>query len=545
MQADNIEQGRARRGRLQGRFEPTVFGAVRRYPLMVVVIAALGAAAAVGYTFVEPPLYRAQATVTVPPTTQAQGDARNQYFDSQVLLLRSPEVAERAARIADSALNENVLDPGDFAGAEKSLEITPPEGAQPGSFGSTIVALTFTWRSARVAQVGLNAVLQAFDDARVAAIKGHADALVSGLEQAMHDSRTRGQLMDLVNQRTEVLADLQVDLANHPSFAWAAEPQFPVNGNTKRTGAIGLVVGAMLGTGLAYARAYRRRCLEDRHDPAAIYDAPLLGDIPTPGPNGMLAAVTSPHPLPMAAAPHSPAAEAFRFTAGSVERIRAAHGDRLAVAFVSAGNHDARSTIVANVALAVAESGTPVLAVDADTATGALTSLLLPGSPTADGFDQVISGRRPVRDCVESSPLNKDITVLRAGSPADRTTGSTYVKAVRRMISEAKESFELVLIDSPSFLQVADAAGLVDDSDAAIVVLGADEPVRDHLTMAERLDQIGSRVAGYIYHRTGRTPRYVRRLRGRLAAWVARRSGLPYVPSAPLFASRRRRSLRS
>src|SRR5215218_3736587 len=93
----------------QGRFEPTVFGAVRRYRTMVLVIAILIAAAAVGYASVEPEVYRAHATVTVPRSTLAQGEAGSQYFDSQVLLLQSQEVADRAARIANMTLNENVL----------------------------------------------------------------------------------------------------------------------------------------------------------------------------------------------------------------------------------------------------------------------------------------------------------------------------------------------------------------------------------------------------------------------------------------------------
>ena len=125
----------------------------------------LTAAGAVAYTVAEPELYRANATVTVPQTTQVQGEARSQYFDSQVLLLQSPEVADRASRIANAALNATVLTPQDFAGESKALEITPPQGAQPGAFGSGIVAISFTWPDARVAQVGTNAVLQAFDDA--------------------------------------------------------------------------------------------------------------------------------------------------------------------------------------------------------------------------------------------------------------------------------------------------------------------------------------------------------------------------------------------
>ncbi|MFC5264688.1 AAA family ATPase [Kribbella qitaiheensis] len=529
----------------QDRFQPTVFGAVRRYRLMVLVIALLMATGAVAYTVVEPELYRANATVTVPQTTQAQGEDRSQYFDSQVLLLKSPEVADRASRIANAALNANVLTPQDFAGESKALEITPPEGAQPGAFGSSIVAIAFTWPDARVAQVGTNAVLQAFDDARVAVITAQAEATVAGIERAIRDPRTRGQLMDLVNQRTQTLSNLEVDRANHPTFGSAVEPLVAVNGNAKRSGAIGLMVGTLLAAGLAYARASRRRCLEDRDDPAAIYDAPLIGEIPSSGPDGFLSAVGQAGPLPVAADPQSPAAEAFRFAAGSVERIRAARGDRLAVVFVSSESGGERSTVVANVALAVAESGTPVLVVDADSSEGVLTALLLPGSPQSDGFDQVIAGQRPVRDCIETSPLNENVTVLRAGRMSgERTTGTAYAKAVKEIIAEAKLSFDLVLIDSPPLLQVADATDLVDDSDATIVVLGAEESLQDHLTMVERLDQVESDVVGYVYRRASRGPLFVRRLRGRIATRVARRTGLPQVPSAPLYTYRRRNSLR-
>jgi Mrp family chromosome partitioning ATPase/capsular polysaccharide biosynthesis protein len=529
----------------QGRFQPTVFGAVRRYRFMVLVIAVLAAVGAVYYTVVKPELYQANATVTVPQTTQVQGEARSQYFDSQVLLLQSPEVADRASRIANAALNAPVLTPQDFVGESKALEITPPEGAQPGTFGSSIVAISFTWPDARVAQVGSNAVLQAFDDARVAAITAQAEATVAGIERAIRDPRTRGQLMDLVNQRTQTLSNLEVDRANHPTFGWAIEPQVPVNGNAKRAGAIGLMVGTLLGAGLAYARASRRRCLEDREDPAAIYDAPLIGEIPSQRPDGILSAVAPAGALPVTADPRSPAAEAFRFTAGSVERIRAARGNPLAVVFVSTDSGGDRSTVVANVALAVAESGTPVLAVDADSSEGVLTALLLPGSPQSDGFDQVIAGRRAVRDCIETSPLNKDVALLPSGPmSAERTTGTPYAKAVEEIITEAKLSFDLVLIDSPPLLRVADATDLVDDSDATIVVLGAEESLQDHLAMVERLDQVEADVIGYVYRRANRGPLFVRRLRGRIAARVARRTGLPDIPSAPLYTYRRRKSLR-
>jgi Mrp family chromosome partitioning ATPase len=511
------------------RFEPTVFGAVRRYWIMVAMIAVLVAAAAVGHSLLQQEVYRASATVTVPQSALADDKSREQYFDSQVLLLQSQEVADRAARIANVALNDNVLSIRDFAGEERSLQIIPPEGATPGAFGSSIVTVTFTWPSARVAQAGANAILQAFDDARVAAIAAQGAQEVAAIERAIRDARTTGQRTDLENQRTQTLVDLNLDLATHPTIAWAAEPRVPINANSKRAGAIGLVSGLVLGAALAYLRASRRRCFDDRLGPGAVYDAPLIGDIPPVTKRFRPAAADR---LPMAADPQSQAAEAFRFTAGSIERIRAARDQALAVVFVSANTGADRSTVVANIALAVAESGTPVLAVDADPAAAGLTGLLLPGSPPGHGFEQVIAGRRPVSDCIEPSPLNADVTVLRSGvARVRRTSDSAYSEAVDKLITEAKASFEVVLIDSPSPLTAAKAIDLIQDSDASVVVLTAGEPVQDHVRMVERLDQVESGLVGYVYRRTRRGPRFVRRLLER----TARRSGPANRPPGPQF----------
>ncbi|MGH3331941.1 MAG: AAA family ATPase, partial [Nocardioidaceae bacterium] len=191
------------------------------------------------------------------------------------------------------------------------------------------------------------------------------------------------------------------------------------------------------------------------------------------------------------------AAEAFRFAAGSIGRICAARGQRLSLAFVSAADAG-RSAVVANVALAIAESGTRVLAIDADA--GNLTTLLLPDTPVADGFEQVLSGQRAAADCVEPSPLHRGVSVLRSGRTTRAgVTSAAFSKAVEKVLAEAKASFDVVLIDSPALLRVAHASELVDASDGTIIVAGPHEPIQDHLDMVDRLDLIESEVVGYIY----------------------------------------------
>jgi Mrp family chromosome partitioning ATPase len=157
--------------------------------------------------------------------------------------------------------------------------------------------------------------------------------------------------------------------------------------------------------------------------------------------------------------------------------------------------------VIANMALAIAEGGTRVLVVDADAGDGSLTTRLLLGSTAEEGgLEQVLAEQRPLAACIHPSPLNDAVAVLGAGpAPHRRVTGAARAKAASALLATAKSSFDIVLIDSPGLLKVADAAELVSASDAAIIVLGPGELTRDHVETMDRLRLIGSDVVGYIY----------------------------------------------
>src|ERR1700761_2592045 len=108
--------------------EPTVFGAVRRYWILVLTVALLGALASVGYSLTTAKFYRSYASITLPMPVSLQGQQPDpaQYLDSQVLLLQSQAVAQRAAAIANGQLGSTELTAGDFSGAGSKLAINPP-----------------------------------------------------------------------------------------------------------------------------------------------------------------------------------------------------------------------------------------------------------------------------------------------------------------------------------------------------------------------------------------------------------------------------------
>ena len=487
------------------RFEPTVFGAVRRYRIMVLAFALAGLVAAVGYAHYAGKTYQAKAQVTVSAPPSQQGQDTGQYLDSQVLLMESPAVAQKAASIADATLPGNTLSARDFSPSSGSVSINPPQGAAVGGYGASIIGVTFAASSPTAAQTGANALLQAFNDVRSATIAAQFQNAIAGLDNAINQTTNTSQQAALQTQRTQQLVNEQIDLAQQPTVAWAVEPTSASSGSLKRTAFLGLVIGLVLGVAAAYVRASLRRGFVDRQDPAALYGVPLIGEIPPFGTEKMLRshAATTLGLLPMNADPQGAEAEAFRFAAGSVECIRAERGPRLSLVFVSPLTGVGKSMVIANLALAIAEGGTRVLVVDADTGDEDLTArLLLPGTPTGGGLEQVLAKQQPLANYIQPSPLNDAVAVLgSAPAPLRRVTGAARSTAASALLTAAKKSFDVVLIDSPPLLQAADATELVSAADAAIIVLSSNEPVRDHLEMVDRLKLIGADVVGYIYNR--------------------------------------------
>ncbi|HEX3964931.1 MAG TPA: AAA family ATPase [Trebonia sp.] len=492
--------------------EPTVVGAVRRYSIVVIALALAGLVAAIGYAHFSGRTYRAQASVTVAvPQTEVNQDPA-QYLDSQVVLMESPTVAQKAATLADATLHNKSLSASDFSVSNGPLSITPPVGAASGTFGSSIVQVAFTAPTADAAQVGVNSFLQAFTDERSAVMTAQFQSAIGGIDATIQETNSAAQRTALDDQRTQLLVNEQIDLSQTPTAAFALKPTSPASGNLARVGVIGLVIGFVIGVALAYALAFRRRGYIDRQDPAALYGVPLIGEIPEfDGESELRSNGKVARGLPVIADPDSVVTEAFRFAAGSLERIRAEKGRQLSLVFVSPLSGTGKSMVVANLALAIADGGTRVLAVDADAGDGDLTARLLPGIPATGGLEEVLSGERQMVDCIQPSPLNDAVSVLRAGPPPQhRLAGPARSTAASALLATAKSSFDIVLIDSPAFLQVAGATQLVGASDAAIIVLSSNELIRDHLEMVARLRSIGANIAGYIYNWAPMPPRLAR-----------------------------------
>lgn len=483
------------------RFEPTAFSAARRFWVTVLVTTLLVAAIAVGSTLITHDEFRATGRLAVPaPTTTPVNSG--QYLDKQVLLLESDDVAQRAVAITNGKLGRPALDTAAFSGDDATLSITPPSTSSSGTYGAGTITVSFVWPDAELAQVGVNAVLQAFSEARAAAIQAQGAETIAGIEAVIDDPRSKDQRADVKGQLTRALVDERVDLAQLPTIDWAVQPSIPINNNSKQMGGIGLFVGLLFGLGIAYARARLHPVFADRLDPAALYDIPLLGEVPGPAPRSRHAVR-----LPLAEASRTCAAEAFRLLGDTLNRTRSEPASRKSIAVLSPVGGPQTGQVVANLALALAEDAARrVLVVDADPA-GGLSNLLLPAQngvavSHGAGIVRLLPEDEIVIERAHSCPGNASVAVLRIYREEPGGAGRVaYSEAVDKLLASATNVYDIVLVACPALLRDATAPTLAAAADAAIVLVDARDLIMPHIRLKHQLGLINTDVLGYVFSR--------------------------------------------
>ncbi len=306
------------------------------------------------------------------------------------------------------------------------------------------------------------------------------------------------RLTALEARRDQLVIDAELAGGGVVLFSPARRAQQPGTGLVRWIG-LGTIAGLLAGTGGAYFLALRRRRITERTEPEALLDAPLLAEIPDFG--------TERSPLPVADAPGSAAAEAFRFAAAAVELPNRGPGDPLGpaamLAVASASVGDGKSTVAANLATAVARQGHRVLALDADFGDQALSQLLLPFESPATGLVDCILDGVDVSAAVYTIESSHGHTLDLLPRGLGHTTAPEFFNRadVRSFLADVAARYDLIVIDTPPLLQVAYATTVVGLAGTVIVVVGHDSAAAQLEAVRDRLDLIGSRVRGYVYNR--------------------------------------------
>ena len=195
---------------------------------------------------------------------------------------------------------------------------------------------------------------------------------------------------------------------------------------------------------------------------------------------------------------------------------KTAEGSGRTVLVTSAVASEGKSTTAANLALAQTESGHRVLLIDCDLTRPSLHKLFDLGQ--SPGLAQVLRNQVAVEDAIRPTELG--LGVLPAGR-VERGSALTFRHAqFTALLRRLHESYDLVIMDAPPVLMMANAIVMATAADAVLLVIRAGQTDRAAVQDAvSQLRLVGARLVGPVLNDPdGELPRYSGNYYGSYAA---------------------------
>ncbi len=270
----------------------------------------------------------------------------------------------------------------------------------------------------------------------------------------------------------------------------ASIPASPLIPNKKRNVAIGLVLGLFLGLGLAFARTVLDNTIKNKETLDEITDVGLVGIIPIDK------EVRNQPAISFDAAGHSAIAESFRRLRTNLQFLAVDNPPRV-ILVTSSVPSEGKSTTSLNIALALAEADHKVVLVDGDLRRPALHTYL--NSLGQVGFSSVLSGGATLSEVLQETSF-ANLTFLAAGTTPPNPSELLGSLAAQKVLSELREEFDYVIVDSAPLLAVTDSAILGTKADGALLVCRMGHTKRDQLAHAVgTLEDVGAPLLGVIF----------------------------------------------
>jgi polysaccharide biosynthesis transport protein len=300
----------------------------------------------------------------------------------------------------------------------------------------------------------------------------------------------------------------------------ATLPQKPVWPNYKILAPLGLIFGLLSGLGAIMVSERMDRRLRHPGEIQLWANVPELGTIP----NASVGAGKKVRVKPVSGAPKhtellaadkkfdraiemvtwnrkpSLMAEAFRATLTSILFVGENGSRPRTVVLTSANASDGKTTITTNLAIAMAEVRGNVLVIDADLRRPRLHDLF--GISNERGLAELLKDTGLSDEAIAKSIQQTRVpglSVLTSGAPTLTAANLLHSPNLSELFARLKTQFDMVLIDTPPMLQMADARLVGRAADAVVLVARAGQTTRDAILAAyQRFSEDRIRVLGTI-----------------------------------------------
>jgi succinoglycan biosynthesis transport protein ExoP len=338
---------------------------------------------------------------------------------------------------------------------------------------------------------------KAYEDQQRVVIARSADA--AEYEQLQADvTRQREQIGELEKKMNELNVAGAATGMNITTVELGKKPTKPYSPDWKKTLAVAMVVGLMVGVMLACLRDWSDPRLHSAEEISAALGLPVLGQVPkmagdlAPSVRGQTILVD----------PASEVAEACRSLRTAFHfGVKGRNAKTVLVASPNSG--DGKSTLVSNLAIAIAQTGRKVLVIDADLRRPTQHEIF--GVEDAVGLSTVLAEEKDASTAIQKSAV-AHLDILPCGPIPENPAEILNSPHFTEMLEELSEKYDHVIIDSPPVVGVTDARIIAASCDATILVLKAESTNRKVAELTrDGLLSVGGHLLGVVLNGTAST----------------------------------------
>lgn len=270
---------------------------------------------------------------------------------------------------------------------------------------------------------------------------------------------------------------------------------------------IGAFCGAAVGFAISYLAEANDKTFRSPEEVSEHLDLPIVGHIPVIEREsaGVSGDSSLDKMLVTYFKPKSRLAESYRAIRTSL--YFSTRGEQHKVIQITSPNPgDGKTTLSANLAVSIAQSGKRVLLIDADFRRPRIHDLF--GLDKSVGMSSVISGEAELPDAIQSTEV-ENLWGLPCGPRPNNPCELLTSRRFEELLEILREQYDFVIIDTPPLLAVTDPSAVAARVDGVILTIRLSKRTRGEAAKAtELLASMGGNTLGVVVNGIGKTTGY-------------------------------------
>ena len=493
----------------------TYLSILRRRKWIVILSVLLGTAIAVAMTYLSTPQYVASTTVRVATVgggsvTNARPDITyterlintysriitsnsvRQELKEELGLTTTPNISVQAIpgteliRLIAEAPDPD--DARDIANGAANILIEQNRAFYSGGAGQTLQEILA--QQLEQAQEELDQARADYDQALGAVPQNEAAIAAAGQTLEVRE-RTYGSLL---TQHEAARLEEAVRANAITIVESATSPNSPAKPRPAVNLLLGVAAGLFVGIALALLRENLDTTLYTTEQIESATEMETVGQIPAAKEELAIARVAD---------GHYPQMESFRRLRTN---ILAGSSGKEVVLLTSAKRGEGKSTVSANLAVTIAQSGREVVVVDCDLRLPAVHKLF--DMTNKRGLTDILVGDQSLNKVVQDSTFPR-VRVITSGPLPPNPTELLGSQRMLDLVEQLKSLYDFIILDTPALLSVADAAVLAPMADNVILVVAQSQTKRgDVQTVVRQLSNMRVKAMEVVVNRVEQNGNY-------------------------------------